>query len=269
MQFDNYEHRYHWVKKGIDFLIQGTRYNQYEPRLFWYVGWIIGQKLGMADERLQFRRLFRTDTDFHDELSKFVDTDQARLRRGGADFGYDNWKMGSLFHRIGEDLADAGHPLRGKSPLVFFQGSSKWQIQCAVAFVEEYPPEIDGVAQSEWREAQQKWHEFGDRQILTTFGNRVTLNGYETAKDEVALARNELDYLVGKSKGELTDDDIVRLRAQGEEMLKRGERFEFKCQARIALEDKKKAKLKLEDPKMFALTEVYEKSKEPNRRHDN
>ena len=56
---DDYRFRYRWVKKGIDFLIQGTRYNRREPRLFWTVGWYTGQKFGRADEHKQFRRLFR------------------------------------------------------------------------------------------------------------------------------------------------------------------------------------------------------------------
>ena len=39
VEFDDYRHRYHWVKKGIDYLIDGTRYNRDEPRLLWNVGW--------------------------------------------------------------------------------------------------------------------------------------------------------------------------------------------------------------------------------------
>jgi len=61
VEFDNYLHRYFWVKRGIRFLIEGTRYNRDEPRLLWDVAWFFGQKIGRADEHKQFREEFRKD----------------------------------------------------------------------------------------------------------------------------------------------------------------------------------------------------------------
>ena len=65
VEMDDYRFRYLWVKKGIEFLIQGTHYNRREPKLFWTVGWYTGQKINRADESKQFRRLFKNDQDFH------------------------------------------------------------------------------------------------------------------------------------------------------------------------------------------------------------
>ncbi len=41
-EFDNYRHRYEWVKKGIEFLVEGTHYNERSPRLYWNLGWFLG-----------------------------------------------------------------------------------------------------------------------------------------------------------------------------------------------------------------------------------
>jgi hypothetical protein len=57
--------RYQWVKKGIEFLILGSHYNRDEPGILRQVGWFVGQKIGRADEHMQFRRMFRDDKDFH------------------------------------------------------------------------------------------------------------------------------------------------------------------------------------------------------------
>jgi hypothetical protein len=50
VEFDDYRQRYHWVKKGIEFLLVGAQYNKKEPKLPWNLGWFTGQKIGRADE---------------------------------------------------------------------------------------------------------------------------------------------------------------------------------------------------------------------------
>ena len=91
VEFDDFRHRYHWVKKGIDYLLEGTEYNESEPLLLWDAGWFFGHKMGRADEYKQFRRLFREDEDFHQELP--IDLNQVR----GADGRPDNWLCGRWF----------------------------------------------------------------------------------------------------------------------------------------------------------------------------
>ena len=59
VEFDDYRQRYHWVKKGIGFLMEGTHYNRDNPIMYHQIGWFMGQKLGRSDERKQFRRMFR------------------------------------------------------------------------------------------------------------------------------------------------------------------------------------------------------------------
>jgi len=66
VEFDDYHDRYAWVMKGIEFLRQGIALNLREPRLLGRMGWFIGQKIGRADEKKQYRRLFKADDDFHE-----------------------------------------------------------------------------------------------------------------------------------------------------------------------------------------------------------
>ena len=42
VEFDDYRQRYHWVRKGIEFLIMGTQYNKREAKIPWNVGWFTG-----------------------------------------------------------------------------------------------------------------------------------------------------------------------------------------------------------------------------------
>ncbi len=67
VEFDDYRDRYYWVIKGINFIISGTKVNANEPRLLYDVGWDISQKIGRADEHVQYRKLFKEDNDFFDE----------------------------------------------------------------------------------------------------------------------------------------------------------------------------------------------------------
>ena len=75
IEFDDYRSRYQWVKRGIDFYREGFRYNTEEPVLDWEVGWTFGHKMGKADEYVQFRRLYRDDRDYHQDLSTDVNMD--------------------------------------------------------------------------------------------------------------------------------------------------------------------------------------------------
>ena len=84
-EFDDYRYRYHWVKRGVDYLLRGIRFNRNEPLLLWDMGWFFGHKLGRSDDRRQFRELYRHDEEFHKTLP--VDIDDAR----GPDGYPDNW----------------------------------------------------------------------------------------------------------------------------------------------------------------------------------
>lgn len=156
VEFDDYRDRYRWVIKGIQYLREGIHYNQYEPRLLWDQGWFTGHKIGRADEKVQFRRLFRQDDDFHDSLP-------LELR----DPTRDNWLCGKQCFLAAERLDAAGHKMKGKSPLLFHSDAPKCQINYAEAIVEEGT--FGEVALEAWRRAAKEWHAYGNLKIETTF----------------------------------------------------------------------------------------------------
>ena len=65
VELDDVRDRFHYVKRGIEFLKEGIKYNRDSPYLLSELGWFIGNKIGRADERKEYRRLFKADDDFH------------------------------------------------------------------------------------------------------------------------------------------------------------------------------------------------------------
>ena len=67
VELDDVRDRYFYVKRGIEFLQEGTKHNRNSPYLLAELGWFIGNKIGRADEWRHYRRLFKADDDFHPE----------------------------------------------------------------------------------------------------------------------------------------------------------------------------------------------------------
>jgi hypothetical protein len=65
VEFDDYRDRYYYVREGIKFLMDGEKYNRDNPQILSELGWFIGHKIGRADEKEQYRKLFKEDDDFH------------------------------------------------------------------------------------------------------------------------------------------------------------------------------------------------------------
>ncbi|MEM9645951.1 MAG: IRE (iron responsive element), partial [Planctomycetota bacterium] len=108
-EFDDYRQRYQMVGEGADYLARGVRRNKNATRLVWYAGWLYGQKLGVADEKVQFRRLFADDEIQHQDLREEginVDSPEARGPLGKPD----NWLVGRLWMNRGYKLVDSGVP---------------------------------------------------------------------------------------------------------------------------------------------------------------
>ena len=68
VEFDDYHDRYYYVRRGIQFLQEGEHYNTDNPQLLWDLGWFVGQKIGRADEYVQYRKLFKADDAVEDVL---------------------------------------------------------------------------------------------------------------------------------------------------------------------------------------------------------
>jgi hypothetical protein len=207
-EFDDYRHRYRWVIAGIEFLIRGVTYNEYQPRLYWDVGWCAAQKIGRADESKQFRVMFKEDEEFH-KRHKTPSIDER-----------DNWLVGKKWFRRAEDLVKKGADMRGMSEVVFFSNSPMCQMNYAES------QEEDGIfgekAGSYWRRAASEWSEFGDYPISTSWEDedgkivQLYLNRQKEFTKEAARLRSELDSLDPGLReriqmerwGELSDEEL-------------------------------------------------------------
>lgn len=164
-EFDDYRQRYEMVREGTEFLTRGVRQNRAVPRLVWYTGWFYGAKMGMADEKTQFRRLFADDEVLHDALVEediAVDSPEARGPLGKPD----NWLVGRLWLNHGYDIVDAGVKIRRQTPLNFYETGPKWRFRHAEAIEKEGI--LDERAQNAWQMSAEDWFSFGNRSIPTT-----------------------------------------------------------------------------------------------------
>jgi len=182
VEFDDYHDRYAWVMKGIEFLRQGIGFNQYEPRLLGRMGWFIGQKIGRADEKVQYRRLFKADDDFHQ-----------RDRPGRTLPERDNWLVGNEKYHAGQQLADSGAPLR-TTALIFHSEPMMTMINYARALEE------DGVfgsaARAGWEKAGREMQDFAQREIPTTWDVPIRLGLREDELARASRINEELERLL-------------------------------------------------------------------------
>jgi len=181
VEFDDFRDRYHWVIRGINFLKEGIKYNERDPRLLWDIGWFISHKIGRADEQKQFRKLFKEDDEFHGS--------RPLAER-------DNWQVGKEWFRKAENMVDTlGVPVKGKSPLLFRAEAPMCQMNYAEAL------EKDGVfgdaARQAWKEAERDWLDYGSFDIPTTYGPDIIihLNDKELYEQRLAEVDEKIDAL--------------------------------------------------------------------------
>ncbi len=178
-EFDDYRQRYEMVREGTEFLTRGVRQNRKAPRLVWYTGWFYGQKMGLSDERTQYRRLFADDEVLHESLLKeniAVDSPEARGPLGKPD----NWLVGRLWLNHGYEIVDSGVKIRRQTPLNFYETGPKWRFKHAEAIEREGI--LDESSQNAWRLAAEDWAAFGNRSIPTTSPFTIKLDSLDVLK---------------------------------------------------------------------------------------
>ncbi len=207
VEFDNYKHRYLWVKKGVDYLMDGIRFNRDSPRLLWNLGWFFGHKLGRADEFVQFRRLYRDDEDFHNTLT-MIDVDKTR----GPDHRPDNWLTAFEWYNLAQSVVDEKQKVIEKqSPLIFHSHPPMALINFSDAIEKE--GQLDEQGQDAWRRAAVAWQEYGNRLIPTSIGQHIRLNDEERLTEENQRLRGQLNQLapegldraLAEKRSQLTD----------------------------------------------------------------
>lgn len=215
VEFDDYRQRYEWVKRGIEYLVKGSKYNKKRTEMPYELGWFFGNKMGVADEKKQFRELYRNDNNFHAEIAATsMDlTNEAGL---GPDKKPDNWLSGRLYYeRAYEMVKEGARPAR--SPLMFYRMSSSWLTKYAEGLQAE--GELGDAARVAWRRAAAGLKIFGDMPIQTTFGDEITLNVIGQANQDLIKSENEFREYCGATyqkmldsrRSQLTQDQLAAL----------------------------------------------------------
>ena len=179
VEFDDYRMRYQWVKKGIEFLDSRQRTTTAMSREFCgRSAGSSGQKIGRADEHMQFRRLFRDDKDFHQTFrDNGIEVDDGL----GPDRKPDNWLVSKLWY----DKAVNAHiahdkPIRGTTPLLFYSGAPMSIMNSAAAMNKDgYFFENAVIA---WQQAKDAWLRYGERELPTSVGFNIRLNDQEAGR---------------------------------------------------------------------------------------
>ncbi|MFM7108314.1 MAG: hypothetical protein ACKOZU_06890 [Planctomycetaceae bacterium] len=182
VEFDDYRDRYAWVMKGIEFLRDGIALNRREPRLLGRMGWFIGQKIGRADEKKQFRRLFVQDDDFHE-----------RDRPGRTLPERDNWLVAREKYLAGQALVEAGAPLR-TTALIFHSEPMMTAINHARALEEDGT--FGTPARAAWELARDEMRRFALREIPTSWDVPVRLGLRAEEEARAAHLAAELEKLL-------------------------------------------------------------------------
>jgi hypothetical protein len=206
VEFDDYRDRYYYVRRGIEFLQEGEQYNANNrqlPQLLSDLGWFIGHKIGRADEKVLYRRLFKEDDDFHPPDRPFDERD--------------NWLVSKGWYLKAIQAVDFGpYSIGKKNPREFYSDPAKSQINYAEAIEEEGFFE---KARRAWVLAGQEWRDFGRRPILHTFGDLLLLGEEHRLVDKVTKLRDELqdlapgtrENLVNERRQSLTADELKLL----------------------------------------------------------
>ncbi|MCA9137644.1 MAG: hypothetical protein KDB00_12820, partial [Planctomycetales bacterium] len=208
-EFDDYRQRYEMVREGTEYLTKGVRQNRKAPRLIWYTGWFYGQKIGMSDEKRQFRRLFADDTVQHAALAKegiAVDSSEAL----GPLQKPDNWLVGRLWLNKGYDNVDKrGVQIRRQTPINFYETGPKWSIKHAEAIEKEGI--LDQRSINAWTKASEYWEGLGQRSIPTRLRFNVRLGAIDDLLEEREQLKEEFRKLGGEVYQGMLDENVKNL----------------------------------------------------------
>lgn len=212
-QFDDYRERYRWVIRGFEFVQRGTEYNREAPKLYVRSGWTISQKIGIADEKKQYRRLFREDEEFKKRQEKkeiFVSTP-------------DNWLLGHAFYKHAEYLykehdGDIGKETRllffGRAPLNRIRYAEWMSIDgCGVNKTNTPLFDEENCAKA-WKLAEEEWASYSAEVVETTIEDKEHPGEYRKTslnrQREYAAKMQELeDQIVAMLPEGVTRETIV------------------------------------------------------------
>src|SRR3954462_3306942 len=203
VEFVDYHDRYYYVRRGIQFLQEGEHYNSDNPQLLWDLGWFIGQKIGRADEYVQYRKLFKQDDEYHPADRSMEDRD--------------NWLVGKEWYKTAIDAVDKyGQSLGRKSPRDFYSSPAKSQMNYSEAVEEEG---FFDRARRAWQKAAVEWRDFGDRFIEHSTGVRLQLGSQKRLEKAVADLRAKLDAMLPGIRKKIAVEKVESLKPDERKLL--------------------------------------------------
>lgn len=226
-EFDDLRDKYYWVIRGMEFLQEGTEYNRSEPELLHEVGMFSDHKLGGADERFEYRRMFFTDDEFHKRQTVVHERDNYQFAKG--------------YFRKAEELVDSGEGrMRTGSLLIFHSQPAMSQRKYAIALEREgcfdqpyreialagpaaapsatAAADENAAARDAWRVALQDWRQYAERAIPKAAGpGEVRLGDLDALQRQLdetvarldALAPGVRQRLRNQKFGELPPEELA------------------------------------------------------------
>jgi hypothetical protein len=205
MEFDDYEYRYKWVKKGLAFLKQGIPYNKRDHRVPSKLGFFTGIKFGKSDEKVSFRRMFRKDDEFHREMSDYIDPESYVERID--DYGADTWKMAYQWYDYSRKMVEEKSCPQREPDMLFYMYRPAQIRNQALSLQEEF--RTDEVIQEIWRESFDEWLEYGNEEISNTLGITMRLEGLAGDEAQIANLRVKLDGLAPEGLRQKMTSDLM------------------------------------------------------------
>ncbi len=214
-EFDNYKHRYLWVKRGIEYHMDGTEYNYNEPRMMNSIAHFFGNKFGIADEKVEYREIFPTDRLFHAKIQEHLDRstldlDVVQKASGVVEGNPDNWLVARLWDLWAVDTLDNDlGSIGAMSPTIFYQYPAKRLMNFGEAIEKE--GHISEKAKTAWGQAYNEWIEYGDHEMPSTYGISIKLNDAERLSQEIEVDQKEFDEKYGQYVDVIYQEKLAKL----------------------------------------------------------
>ena len=233
--FDDYRLRYAWIKKGIDYLVTGTKYNEKKPILMYDLGHYVGHKIGKADEHLQYRSMFRKDKEFHDFFIK-EGLAGFETRGLGYDQNPDNWRVGRLWFDGAVSSFQRGNRI-AKTPHLLYSYGPLWIMYYGEAMQEE------GILNEStllaWDEGGRLWKEYGMTDIPWSGEGYIRLGEVESGTEIARSIRTKFDEasteqqkVIKERRLQRLPDELKEAFALTDEEINSSELFDRRKQAR-------------------------------------
>jgi hypothetical protein len=205
MEFDDYEYRYHWVKKGIGFLKEGVPYNKTDHRMTDSLGWFTGSKIGKSDEKESFRRMFGLDTEFHNLMSDYIDPDSYETR--GYGHNYDNWMMAYQWYDWSRRMVDEQSQRKYTSDMIFYNNRPSTRRNQGLSLQREFRP--DESQKQVWKTAQDEWQDYGRIEMINSFGLKYSMEGIYQTELKIEQLRRQLDEMAPGVRQEMINEALA------------------------------------------------------------